>query len=260
MDQTQQVIKALASPIRREILWAVWHEEQSVGAIAAGLPVSLPTVSEHLAVLRAAGLVEARRDGTTRWYRARAGAIDELRSVLGDTPDKWRAATDHPEQRLPRSRVQRVVVVEVEADCDEHEAFRAFTDPVVYGRWLGVPVSLEDGRFACTMEFGTHVRGTYELVCAPSLIVMRWDFRNDEPPVPGAGRRADLVIAPLDAGRSRLALHQFVDSDDQAAYMDRAWRLVLGRFVEGVRSALDPAAPMPARQARPRASGSEAEP
>jgi uncharacterized protein YndB with AHSA1/START domain len=60
----------------------------------------------------------------------------------------------------------------------------AFTDPVVYSRWLGVPVTIEDGRFACTLEWGTSIRGRYELVCPPELIVMRWDFEDGNLPRP----------------------------------------------------------------------------
>jgi uncharacterized protein YndB with AHSA1/START domain len=47
-------------------------------------------------------------------------------------------------------------------------------------------VTLEDGRFACTMEWGTNIRGRYELTCPPELIVMRWDFEDDNVPSPAA--------------------------------------------------------------------------
>jgi uncharacterized protein YndB with AHSA1/START domain len=50
-----------------------------------------------------------------------------------------------------------------------------------------VPVTLTGGRFACTMEWGTNVRGRYELICPPELIVMRWDFEDDH--IPGPRRR-----------------------------------------------------------------------
>ena len=106
--------------------------------------------------------------------------------------------------------------------------FTAFTDAAVYSRWLGVPVTLEDGRFACTMEWGTNVRGRYELLCPPELIVMRWDFEDDNVPVPGGEMTAYLRIQP-DGPGSRVEVHQLVETSAQAAFMEGAWAMVLGR-------------------------------
>jgi uncharacterized protein YndB with AHSA1/START domain len=140
-------------------------------------------------------------------------------------------------------------------------AFTAFTDPVVYSRWLGVPVTLEGGRFACTMEWGTNIRGRYELTCPPELIVMRWDFEDDNVPVPGGELTAYLRIRPHGDGAygdgaygdgARVEVHQLVDTPAQATFMEGAWAMVLGRLKAGVTRALDPAAPMPPRPSRPK--------
>jgi uncharacterized protein YndB with AHSA1/START domain len=108
------------------------------------------------------------------------------------------------------------------------------TDPVDYSRWLGVPVSLENGRFAATMEWGTHVRGRYEHVVAPELIVMSWDFADaDVVPVPGDEHRAYARFTDTDEG-CRVEVDQLVDTPEQATFMTNAWRMVLGRLARGV--------------------------
>ena len=107
-----------------------------------------------------------------------------------------------------------------------------------------MPVSIEDGRFACTMEWGTNVRGRYELVCPPELIVMRWDFEDDNVPVPGGEMTGYLRIQPHPQG-AHVEVHQIVDTPAQAEFMERAWAMVLGRLQAGVVRAVDPGEPMP---------------
>ena len=75
-------LKAIAEPRRREILRIVQDGELTAGAIAAHFDVTRPAVSQHLTVLRDAGLVVERRDGTRRWYRARPEGTRELRAWL----------------------------------------------------------------------------------------------------------------------------------------------------------------------------------
>jgi DNA-binding transcriptional ArsR family regulator len=78
----QTVLKAIAEPRRQEILRLVWRQECAAGEIAAHFEISRPAISKHLRVLREAGLVEERRDGTQRLYRARPGRLAEARRLL----------------------------------------------------------------------------------------------------------------------------------------------------------------------------------
>jgi DNA-binding transcriptional ArsR family regulator len=75
-------LKALAEPRRREILSLVRTRELSAGEIAAQFDVSWPAISQHLGVLKNAGLVAERRAGTRRLYRARPEGLSELRAYL----------------------------------------------------------------------------------------------------------------------------------------------------------------------------------
>lgn len=77
-------IRALSEPRRREILALVRDVELPAGEIATHFDVTRPAISQHLQVLRDAGLVGERRDGTRRLYRARPEGLDELRGYLND--------------------------------------------------------------------------------------------------------------------------------------------------------------------------------
>lgn len=73
----------MVDPRRREILRLVRDGELPAGAIAARFPdVSRPTVSQHLRVLRDAGLLHERREGTRRLYRTRPEGLGEVRAFL----------------------------------------------------------------------------------------------------------------------------------------------------------------------------------
>ncbi|MBM4415452.1 MAG: winged helix-turn-helix transcriptional regulator [Chloroflexi bacterium] len=76
------MLQALAEPRRRRILELVRERELPAGAIAARFDVSRPAISQHLRVLKEAGLVSERRNGTRRLYRARPEGLAELRAFL----------------------------------------------------------------------------------------------------------------------------------------------------------------------------------
>jgi DNA-binding transcriptional ArsR family regulator len=79
----QSAFEAIATPRRRDILRLVHTEELTAGAIAANFgDVSRPAISQHLRVLREAGLIRERREGTRRLYSADSGGLDALREYL----------------------------------------------------------------------------------------------------------------------------------------------------------------------------------
>ena len=77
-------LRALAAPTRRAILALVRDGELTAGDIAARFPLTRPAISQHLGVLRDAGLLTERRVGTRRLYRARPAALHEIRAYLDD--------------------------------------------------------------------------------------------------------------------------------------------------------------------------------
>ena len=75
-------ISALADPTRRAVFERLRRGPQPVGEIARGLPVSRPAVSQHLRVLKEAGLVTERKDGTRRLYRVDPDGLAGLRAYF----------------------------------------------------------------------------------------------------------------------------------------------------------------------------------
>jgi DNA-binding transcriptional ArsR family regulator len=84
----EAALKAIAAPNRRRILSLVSRRELSAGDIAGHFDVTRPAVSQHLTVLKEAGLVDERRNGTRRLYRARPEGLGELRRFLEELWDE----------------------------------------------------------------------------------------------------------------------------------------------------------------------------
>ena len=97
------------------------------------------------------------------------------------------------------------------------DAFACFLSGERYSEWLGVPVTIEDGRFATRLEWGTRVRGRYEVVAPPDLIAMRWDFDDDDIPMPGSQLVGYLRFTPSASG-CHLELHQQAQDAAQAQF------------------------------------------
>src|SRR6266550_1867287 len=98
----ETALKAIAEPRRRRILQLVWDAELSAGEIASHFDVTQPAVSQHLKVLKEAGLVDERRNGTRRLYRARPEGLAELRAFLdefwGDRLEALKRAAEQAER------------------------------------------------------------------------------------------------------------------------------------------------------------------
>ena len=78
----EAAIRALAEPRRRKILELVRDGELTAGEIASAFDVTRPAVSQHLTVLKHAGLLAERREGTRRLYRARAEGLEDVREFI----------------------------------------------------------------------------------------------------------------------------------------------------------------------------------
>jgi DNA-binding transcriptional ArsR family regulator len=74
--------QALAEPRRRDVLSLVADRERTAGEIAARFDITRQAVSQHLRILLAAGLVQERREGARRWYRARPEGLEQVRAFI----------------------------------------------------------------------------------------------------------------------------------------------------------------------------------
>lgn len=97
------VFKALAHPVRRDILKRLRDGPLAAGVIASAYDVAAPTMSGHLATLKDAGLVDAERDGTTIRYRLNVSVLEEATAALMEIMH----VTDAPPVRAPRARRKR---------------------------------------------------------------------------------------------------------------------------------------------------------
>jgi len=82
---------ALADRTRRHLLEQLAVRDRAVGELVTGLDISQAAVSQHLRVLREAGLVTARKEGRNRYYRLRPAALAELRDWLDELERFWQA-------------------------------------------------------------------------------------------------------------------------------------------------------------------------
>ena len=100
----EAAVKAIAAPRRRQILTLVRDGELSAGEIAGHFEITRPAVSQHLNVLKEAGLVSERRNGTRRLYRARPEGLVELRAFLEEFWDDRLEALKREAEREERSK------------------------------------------------------------------------------------------------------------------------------------------------------------
>src|SRR6185437_9238782 len=98
MANADRALAAIADPTRRQVFERLAAGPRSVGELAAGLPVSRPAVSQHLKVLKDAGLVADRAEGTRRVYEIDPHGLGALRAWLdqfwGDALNAFKAEAE----------------------------------------------------------------------------------------------------------------------------------------------------------------------
>jgi DNA-binding transcriptional ArsR family regulator len=101
-------LAVLADPTRRQVFERLRDGPRPVNVLAAGLPVSRPAVSQHLKVLKDAGLVEERSEGVRRIYSVRREGLAELREWLdsfwGDALDAFKLEAENTYKTRKRTR------------------------------------------------------------------------------------------------------------------------------------------------------------
>jgi len=103
----EAALRAIAEPRRRRILQLVRERELSAGQIASQFDVSRPAISQHLGVLKEAGLVDERRNGTQRLYRARPQGLADLKAFLDGFWGERLDALQHDAEREERKDGER---------------------------------------------------------------------------------------------------------------------------------------------------------
>lgn len=83
------IFRALSDPTRRAVFERLSAAEMTVSDLTRGFAVSQPAISQHLSVLKGAGMVAERREGRQAWYRAAPGALDGLEAWVARYRTFW---------------------------------------------------------------------------------------------------------------------------------------------------------------------------
>jgi DNA-binding transcriptional ArsR family regulator len=95
-----EALAALADPVRREIVEALFDHPEDAGTIAARFPISRPAVSRHLRVLREAGLVHCETVAQRRVYHARTAPLQEIDDWMARYRAFWEDKLDNLETHI----------------------------------------------------------------------------------------------------------------------------------------------------------------
>jgi len=102
MIQADPIFRALGDPTRRAVYERLAAGETNVAELTAGLHVSQPAVSQHLAALKTAGLVRERRDGRRTFYRVEPEGLAPLVDWVVRTNEFWPEHIDRLKELLTR--------------------------------------------------------------------------------------------------------------------------------------------------------------
>ena len=99
-------LTALADPTRRQIVELLSRGERASGDIAARFEISAPAISQHLKVLREAGLVQVRVEAQRRVYAINPDGLDEIEAWIHQVRQFWKGRLDVLEQELRGARAK----------------------------------------------------------------------------------------------------------------------------------------------------------
>ena len=259
MTNHEAVLVALADPTRRAIFERLSLSPRAVGELARDLPVSRPAVSQHLRVLKTAGLVSHKADGTRRVYSVDPAGLAAIRDYFEQfwqrSLIRFAAAARQPiqEENMTTQTQATSVTTQIDVEAPIEHAFRVFTEGI--GTWWDPDHHIIEAKLA-EMVFEPHVgghvfdRGTdgsecrwsrvlaYEpphLVCFSWDINLNWQLEAD----PAKASEVEVTFTAAGARRTHVVLtHRHLDrhGDGWEGLRDmlaQGWSLV--RFAEVAR-------------------------
>lgn len=168
MSTYGRALDALGDSTRRAIVEQLRGGPRAVGELASGLPVSRPAVSQHLRVLKEAGLVTERQEGTRRLYRLDPAGLGEVRSYLDRFWDNaladFKAAAERREEEAMTTQAADLTVrktVTVAASIES--AFEVFTERIATW-WPLDTYSLGESRTKDVVMEGREGGRVYEVI------------------------------------------------------------------------------------------------
>lgn len=249
----QGPFEALGDPTRRKLFEILCRGPQSVGQLAQAVPVSRPAVSQHLRVLKDAGLVADRAVGTRRIYRVTAAGVEDLRSYIESLWDSalagFASAAEEEAKAMSTEKiviepVKKSIMVKVPVEL----AFEVFTDRISEWWPLGTH-SIGDeatesarvegrvgGRVYEVQTDGTEAEwGVVSVWDPPHRFTMEWKVN----PAALAPTVIDVMFSDVDGGTRVDLEHSHWErlgpngAEARNGY-NEGWDLVLGRFAAAV--------------------------
>lgn len=227
MATSEHILDVLGSPIRREILWLTWHDELSAGEIAEQFEVSGPTISQHLRVLREAGLVAQTVDGNFRRYRAVHERLLHVEPYLRrDEVERWVLSESlDPVGPEVTSETTHLARVRVGLPIEPALAFTMCVAAEHLDQWCGEN-SRSDPRAGGRFQFdlmGRTCRGVFWRFHPPSILINHWGFSEaGQVPAPHDLFESTFTFSSTDTGTD-LVVQQPTSTAEEAEFMAMAW-------------------------------------
>lgn len=224
--ENQEAIKALANPVRRQILELLRNGEMSVNALVAKFDIARPGISRHLRVLREAGLVIFRTEHNVRFYSLDPEEMGRLRSGFdAEFRDFWRpqgASGEAKDGILAKQefRASYEVEVSVELPASPSLVYRYLTDEDLFRSWVGEDAfntAEVGGTVGASSAFGARLVGEYMAIAPERFLAIRL-----VEPLDPDGNLYTLQVIPTDGG-TRLQLRHYVRDENVARLVTMAW-------------------------------------
>ena len=222
---TARLLSALFEPRRRAILRRLAQEPLPVGDLARGFDVSRPAISQHLAVLREAGLVELHREAGRNRYAILPAGIDAARDALSELAGE-----------LPGEREASAADVALTVHCaaSPEQLFALATTAEGLNRWLGRAEAdaTPGGRFRVDLG-GDAAAGTWTAVEPPARVRFGWG-QEGGPLEPDSSEVELRFTAAADGTRVTLE-HRGLPVEARAPHLG-AWASHVPRLVAAAES------------------------
>lgn len=234
----ETALKAIAEPNRRHILELIAETELTAGQISEHFDVTRPAISQHLTVLKLAGLVSERREGTRRLYQARRQGFAEaklfLESLWDDRLGRLRREAERRSSGTgvitERFSVQREVLVVAPLDT----VWELLTDGEQMSRWMGQSATFDPspgGSYRIEIVPGQVVAGEYVDIHPQRRLAFTWGWEGDAGmSVPPGSTIVVFDLLPTVSGTLLRLTHQDLPAIGSAGSHSRGWEHYLERL------------------------------
>ena len=218
-----QLLHAVLEPRRRTVLQLLADGPQPVGVLARHFSISRPAISQHLAVLKQAGIVEV--DPGSRAYRLRPEGVAAARRALGGLGAELPGDAGPAPSPAPAPDAA-AVAVELDLTAPADAVFAAFTVPDRLTAWLGERAELDPrpgGTFRLELGEGDVASGVYVHAEAPHRVAFTWGQEGAPGELGPGSSRVDVTLTASDGGGTHVRLeHHDLPAEARAPHL-AAW-------------------------------------